>query len=179
MSHPENGDWIETNTTRDGKDPKIEPLVVNADYNGQLQNILSKRALILQKCSVPQRGDSSNSTGIATSAASGWDAAESSANKEQLFMESAKLEEVEIVLAAIKASPDIESDNPMLELLFMDVQPSIKRQKNYELVSKMNFFATGISHAIHPKHLLIAMNAFSDPQQVYLDSKEYLDKYIE
>ena len=179
VSHPENGDWIETNTTRDGKDPKIEPLVVNADYNGQLQNILSKRALILQKCSVPQRGDSSNSTGIATSAASGWDAAESSANKEQLFMESAKLEEVEVVLEAIKVSPDIESDNPMLELLFMDVQPSIKRQKNYELVSKMNFFATGISHAIHPKHLLIAMNAFSDPQQVYLDSKEYLDKYLE
>ena len=154
VAHPENGDWIETNTTRDGKDPKIEPLVINSDYNGQLNNIVTKRSLILEKCQVPQRGDSSNSTGIATSAASGWDAAESSASKEQMYMESSKLEEVEVVLSAINASPDIEPDNPMLELKYMDVQPSIKRQKNYELVSKMNFFATGISHGLHPKHLL-------------------------
>lgn len=179
VSHPENGDWIETNTTRDGKDPKIEPLVINSDYNGQLNNIVTKRSLILEKCQVPQRGDSSNSTGIATSAASGWDAAESSASKEQMYMESAKLEEVEVVLSAINASPDIELDNPMLELKYMDVQPSIKRQKNYELVSKMNFFATGISHGLHPKHLLKEMNAFADPEQVYIDSKEYLDMYIE
>ena len=179
VSHPENGDWIETNTTRDGKDPKIEPLVINSDYNGQLNNIVTKRSLILEKCQVPQRGDSSNSTGIATSAASGWDAAESSASKEQMYMESAKLEEVEVVLSAINASPDIELDNPMLELKYMDVQPSIKRQKNYELVSKMNFFATGISHGLHPKHLLKEMNAFADPEQVYLDSKPYLDMYIE
>ena len=179
VSHPENGDWIETNTTRDGKDPKIEPLVINSDYNGQLNNIVTKRSLILEKCQVPQRGDSSNSTGIATSAASGWDAAESSASKEQMYMESSKLEEVEVVLSAINASPDIEPDNPMLELKYMDVQPSIKRQKNYELVSKMNFFATGISHGLHPKHLLKEMNAFADPEQVYIDSKEYLDMYIE
>lgn len=179
VSHPENGDWIETNTTRDGKDPKIEPLVINSDYNGQLNNIVTKRSLILEKCQVPQRGDSSNSTGIATSAASGWDAAESSASKEQMYMESSKLEEVEVVLSAINASPDIEPDNPMLELKYMDVQPSIKRQKNYELVSKMNFFATGISHGLHPKHLLKEMNAFADPEQVYLDSKPYLDMYIE
>ena len=179
VSHPENGDWIETNTTRDGKDPKIEPLVINSDYNGQLNNIVTKRSLILEKCQVPQRGDSSNSTGIATSAASGWDAAESSASKEQMYMESSKLEEVEVVLSAINASPDIEPDNPMLELKYMDVQPSIKRQKNYELVSKMNFFATGISHGLHPKHLLKEMNAFADPEQVYIDSKKYLDMYIE
>jgi len=179
VSHPENGDWIETNTTRDGKDPKIEPLVINSDYNGQLNNIVTKRSLILEKCQVPQRGDSSNSTGIATSAASGWDAAESSASKEQMYMESSKLEEVEVVLSAINASPDIELGNPMLELKYMDVQPSIKRQKNYELVSKMNFFATGISHGLHPKHLLKEMNAFADPEQVYIDSKEYLDMYIE
>lgn len=176
--HPENGDWLETNTTRDGKDPKIEPLVVNADYEGQLNNILAKRALILEKCQVPQRADSSNSTGIATSTASGWEAADSSANKKQLFMESAKLEEVEVALAAIQCSPDVEADNPMLGLRYMDIQPSIKRQKNYELVSKANFFATCVSHGLHPKHLLKEMNAFADPEQVYLDSKEYLDQYI-
>ena len=177
--HPSDGDWIETSTTRDGKDPKIEPLVINSDYQGQLNNILAKRALILEKCQVPQRGESANSTGIATSAASGWDAADSSANKEQMFIESAKIEEVEVVLAAINVSPDIEPENPMLDLRYMDVQPSIKRQKNYELVSKMNFFATGISHGVHPKHLLKEMNAFADPEQVYIDSKETLDKYIE
>ena len=178
VSHPENGDWIETNTTRDGKDPRIEPLTIDSDYAGQLENILAKRALILQKSQVPQRGDSSNSTGIATSAASGWDAAESSANKKQMFMESAKLEEVEVVLAAVRASRDIEKDNPMLDLKYMDVQPSIKRQKNYELVSKANFFATMVSHGVHPKPLLKEMNAFADPEQVYIDSKPYLEMYI-
>ena len=179
VEHPENGDWVETSTTRDGKDPKIEPLTIESDYTGQLNNILAKRASILEMCQVPQRGDGSNSTGVATSAASGWDAADSSANKEQMFIESAKIEEIEVVLAAVNASTDIDPENPMLDLRYMDVQPSIKRQKNYELVSKMNFFATGISHGIHPKHLLKEMNAFADPAQVYIDSKENLDKYIE
>ena len=178
VEHPNDGDWLETSTTRDGKDPKIAPLSIDYDYEGMLNNILARRALILQKCHVPQRADSENSTGIATSAASGWDDAEVSAARQQLIMESCKMREVRVVLQAIKASSDVPVGSRLRKLKTMDVMPSIKRQKNYELVSKMNFFATGISHGLHPKPLIKEMNAFADPEQVYLDSKPYLEKYI-
>lgn len=176
--HPDSGDWIETATTRDGKDPKIVPLVADYDYEGQLNNILARRKLILQKCHVPQRGESSNSTGLAVSGATGWDAAEADAVKEELFIEGSKMQEVEVVLSAIEVSK-CPAESPVRTLTFMDVKPSIQRRKNYDLVSKANFFATGISHGLHPRPLIQAMDTFGDPEQVYLDSKPYLDKYVE
>lgn len=161
VEHPNDGDWLETSTTRDGNDPKIAPLSIDYDYVGMLNNILARRALILQKCHVPQRADSENSTGIATSAASGWDDAEVSAARQQLIMESCKMREVRVVLQAIRASSDVPVGSKLRKLKAMDVMPSIKRQKNYELVSKMNFFASGISHGLHPKPLIKEMNAFA------------------
>ena len=177
-AHPNSGDWLETNTSRDGKDPKVAPLVADYDYEGQLNNILARRQLILQKCHVPQRGESSNSTGIAVSGATGWDAAESDAAKEELFIESAKMQEVEVVLSAIDCS-ECPADSPVRTLTYMDVKPSIRRSKNYDLVSKANFFATLVSHGIHPRPVIQQMNTFGDPEQVYLDSKPYLDRYFE
>lgn len=177
-AHPNSGDWLETATTRDGKDPKVAPLVADYDYEGQLNNILARRQLILQKCHVPQRGESSNATGIAVSGATGWDAAESDAAKEELFIESSKMQEVEVVLSAIDCS-ECPADSPVRTLSYMDVKPSIRRSKNYDLVSKANFFATLVSHGIHPRPVIQQMNTFGDPEQVYLDSKPYLDRYFE
>ena len=178
VDHPQSGDWIETSTSRDGKDPRIEPLVANYDYEGQMNNILARRSLVLQKCHVPQRNESANATGVAVSSASGWDAAEDDANKGSLYMAAAKMQEVEVALAAIKVS-QCPQDSPVRNLFYMDVEPSIKREKNRDLVSKINFFATGISHGLHPRPLIQTMGTFADPEQVYLDSKPYLDKYLE
>lgn len=175
---PKTNEWINTETTADGKSPFINPLAVNYDYTGMLNNIITRRALILQKCGVPQRNDNSGgSTGIAMDAATGWDEAEIEANQQQDIQESCKMEEVKVVLKAIKISPDISAGNPLLKLRYTDVQPSIKRQKNFELTNKINFFATAVSHGIYGLHALKAMNAFEDVNQVWADSQPLIEAY--
>ena len=175
IKRPQSNDWMQTYTTQDGKTPFVKPLSIEYDYDGMLKNIITRRSLILQKCNVPQRNDNSGgSTGIAMSDATGWSAAESAASKQQNITECCKMEEVKLVLRAIKLSIGFSDLKYLTE---MDIQPSIKRQKNYELTTKVNFFATAVSHGINGLHALKAMNAFEDVNKVWEDSKELIEKY--
>lgn len=175
VRRPKSNDWMQTFTTQDGKTPFVKPLSIEYDYTGMLNNIITRRSLILQKCNVPQRNDNSGgSTGIAMSDATGWSAAETSASKQQNITECCKMEEVKAVLKAISLSTGYDELKSLTE---MDIQPSIKRQKNYELTTKVNFFATAVSHGIHGLQALKAMNAFEDVNQVWEDSKELIEKY--
>ena len=70
--------------------PFVKPLTIGYDYGGMLNNVISKRQLILQKCNVPQRNDNSGgSTGVAMSDATGWTQAEVEATKIQGLQEDA------------------------------------------------------------------------------------------
>ena len=178
VKKPKGGEWMQTYTPQDGKTPIVEALAINYDYEGMLNNIQRARARILQKCDVPQRNDNSGgSTGVAMDSATGWNAAENAANKKQSIIEGCKMQEVDVVLAAIRNSDVIAKDNPMLKLCRIDIQPSIKRQKNYELTTKINFFATAITHGIYGLHALRQMNAFEDVNQVWEDSRPLIEAY--
>lgn len=178
MQKPKSGEWLQTFTPQGGKTPIVQALAVNYDYEGMLNNIHSARNRILKKCDVPSRADNAqNITGTATDTATGWNAAENSANKKQNIIEGCKMQEVEVVFSAIRNSIAIDPNNPMLKLKRIDVQPSIKRQKNYELTTKVNFFATAVSHGINGLHALRAMGAFEDCNQVWEDSKELIEAY--
>lgn len=89
------------------------------------------------------------------------------------------MDEVRVALACIKANPYTPSDSPLLKLKYRDVQPSVKRQKNYEMVSKVNAFSVMVSHGINGLHAIRAINLFEDPQQVWEDSREMIEKYQE
>lgn len=178
VKKPKGGEWMQTFTPQEGKTPIVEALAINYDYEGMLNNIQSARSRILQKCDVPQRNDNSGgSTGVAMDSATGWNAAENAANKKQSIIEGCKMQEVDVVLSAIKNSLVIKEDNPMLKLRRIDMQASIKRQKNYELTTKVNFFATAVSHGINGLHALRQMNAFEDVNQVWEDSKDLIEAY--
>lgn len=175
---PKNNEWLSTYTSTDGKTPFIKPLAVEYDYQGMLNNIVTRRALILEKCNVPQRGSSSGgNTSLALDNANGWNSAESSAAKQQNIMESCKMEEVKVVLKAIKKHPKVEVDSPLLNLKPSDVRPNISRLKTFELSTKINFFATAVSHGIYGLHALKAMNVFDDNNKVWEDSKELIEAY--
>lgn len=175
---PKTNDWVVTNTTQDGKTPFINPIAIAYDYNGMLANISFRRAVILQKCNVPQRSEASNATGIAVSDATGWTNAEVEAGRQDLIKDSCKMEEVKVALRAIKKNPYVPSDSPLLTLRYCDAKPNISRQKNYEMTSKINTYATGVSHGISPKHMIPAINFFPDPQQVIADSEPFIERYL-
>lgn len=175
---PKSNDWVQTRTTRDGKQPFIKPLTTNYNYEGLLNNYQSARALILQRCYTPQRDTTSGgSSGTAMSDATGWSAAEQVANAQQLYMESSKMQEVRVALQAIKKNPNTPADSPLLKLRYMDVKPNILRMKSYEMSVKTTALANLLSHGIHGLHALKAINFFDDVEQVYADSKDLIEEY--
>lgn len=176
---PRSNDAVRVFTSQDGKTPNIKPLVMEQDYTGMINQMVYRVNRIKEKCNVPQRNDNSGgSTGIAMSDATGWTNAEIEASKQDQIKESCKEDEIRVVLAAIKECPYTPADSPLLNLRHSDVKPSIKRQKNYEMTTKINAFATGVSHGIAPEWMIPTINLFDDPQQVILDSKEYMERYL-
>lgn len=175
---PRSNDWLQTFTSQDGKTPFVTPLNCNFDYQGNLNYYLSKRALILEKCNTPQRSDNSGgSTTGAMDSANGYATAELAANKQQCIQESCKMKEIALALKAISLSDKIPQDSPLLKLKITDIQPNIKRTKNFEMATKTNALATMLSHGIHGLHALKVISLFSDPLEVYKDSQELIDKY--
>lgn len=178
VKKPGTNEWVLTQTTADGKTPFVKPLAVEYEYQGMLNNIVTRRALILQKCNVPQRNDNSGgSTGIAMDSATGWSAAETQAQKQQNIMESCKMEEVKVVLSAIKNNPYVPSNSPLLKLTYRDLQPNIKRSKTYELTVKTNALTTLLSHGFSLKDAVQAIPMFEDNTQVIERSGKGVEEY--
>ena len=111
--------------------------------------------------------------------ATGWTQAEVEATRQDQIKDGCKIQEVKIALKAIKLCKGLPSDSPLLKLKHTDVKSSIKRQKTYEMTTKINAYATGVSHGINYKDMLAVINLFDDPQQVAENSKETTEKYLE
>lgn len=175
---PRNGEWMQTFTTQDGKTPSVAPIAVPYDYQGMLNNIITRRTLILQKCNVPVTSDNiSGATGVATDAAFGWTKTETVSNQETMILDGCRMEELKVILAAIKISPFVPGDSPLLDLKYSDVQITPRRAKQYELNTAINFIATGLAHGIHALPLFKVAGIFPDPNEVWNESKETIEQY--
>lgn len=175
---PETNEWLLTYTPENGKQPFVKPLSIEYDYTGMLNYIITKRQLILQKCNVPQRNDNSGgSTGVAMSDATGWSQAETAAAKQQMIVDGCKMEEVAVVLEAIRKSPYVDPNDAILKLRTSDIAINVKRQKTYEMSTKVNAMATLLSHGIYGEDVLNSVPFFNDPNGVWARSKELIQKY--
>lgn len=177
---PKGNDWMLTYTSQDGKTPTVKPLAIDYDYPGMLSNIMSRRSLILQKCNVPSRNDNSGgSTGIAMSDATGWTQAETEATRQDQIKDGCKIAEVKVALKVLAKCSGLPMDSPLRKLRHSDVKASIKRQKTYEMTTKINAYATGVSHGINYEDMLNAINLFDDPQQVAENSRQTTQSYLD
>lgn len=176
---PATGQWILSASNGNG-DPKIQPLNINAERSSILNDIQYKRDTIKSQCFVPTTSDpGGGSTGTAYSMSSGWQNAEIQAAKEELLIRKAKMEVADLILRAIKRSPDTPSDSPLMELTTGDLRPSITRNKTYDMATKANTLATLVSHGVAFQHALRVVELFPDVNLVYEDSKETIKKYID
>ena len=177
---PQNGEWVVTKTTRDGVNPSIKALVMDYNLDGMSKTYIEQRSLVLQKCHVPQRSETSGgSSGVAMDAASGWADAESVASSREEIIKGCQLDEIRVVLRAIKESPDIDSDNPMLLLFPNDVQPTIRRPKSSDLATKTNAIVSLVAHGFALEDILANIPMFADATQVIERSGEGVRKYQE
>lgn len=180
VEKPKNGDWVQAYTSQDGKTPTAKPLTVDYDYTGMLNNIITRRALILQKCNVPSRNDNSGgSTGVAMSDATGWTQAETEANRQDQLKDTFKTNEVKVVLRAIAKCANFPQDNPVRKLHYSDVEANIPRQKTYELTTKVNAICALIAKGFSLEDTLTIAPLFEDNNQVIVRSGEGVRKFQE
>ena len=180
VKKPSNGDWVHTKTAREGVNPSIQPLVMDYHIKDMLDSFIHMRSLILQKCHVPQRSDTSGgSSGVAMDAASGWADAESVASSREEVVKGCQIDEVRVALKAIKESPAIDVNNPMLKLYPNDVQPAIRRPKNFDLATKANSITTLLSHGFALEDCISNVPLFADATQVVQRSGAGVKKYQE
>lgn len=177
---PQNGEWLGTFTSQDGRSPSIQPLQLDYNYDGMTTHYIYQRALILEKCNVPNRdSDMSNSTGLAASFAGGYAGAESQANKQTDIMYGCKMDELKSVLAAIRQSPFVPVGSPLLDLKYTDIQPKITRQRSYELTVKVNALATMLNSGVYGEQAFKTVDVFEDSNQAWNDSKDMVTKIQE
>ena len=180
LKKPKDGDWVMTKSTKEGVTPLIQPLVMDYNLDGMNKTYTEQRAIVLKKCHVPQRSETSGgSSGVAMDTAAGWADAESVASSREEIVKGCQLDEIKVVLKAIKESPDIETDNPMLLLYPNDVQPAIRRPKTQDLATKSNAIATLLSHGFSLEDCLANIALFADATQVIERSGAGVKKYQE
>ena len=178
---PESGQWICTFTGGEGNNPNIKPLSSTLDQPATLTMINNERTHILEKAKVPIQytSEGGGSTGVAMDISSGWSAAEADALRQQQLIEKAKREELELICRAIQLAPSsVLPENDMLRnLRSIDCDFHFNRRKNYDMAVKANTFATYVAHGLHGRHALKEIDAFSDVEQVWNDSKDLIEAY--
>ena len=98
--------------------------------------------------------------------ATGWSAAEAEASREELTISKSIRKEIKVICAAIRESTHCPMDAAIRELLPSDLEPSIKRQKSYELSVKTTAIATLANVGFCLEDILDAVPLFPDPAQV-------------
>ena len=177
------GEWLFTYSSQDGKRPSVSPLTLDYKLDEMRNNYLSQRSLILEKCHVPQRNDSSGSSSSnALQVASGWSESENIAGAQECLTVGCQNEEIKVILAAIRESfgiTDITMDDPLMELMPSDIEPCVRRPKNYELTVKTNAFCALLAKGASIEDALAAAPLVPDPAQFIARSGDGIRKYQE
>lgn len=177
---PGNGEWLVTQTPKDGKQPIVKPITMDYNYSGIIEQVVFRTDRVKIKAGVPLlSGNVSNTTGVAESNSAGWANAEAEAERQDEIKYGRKTEELKIVLSVCKINDIAEVDESVLGLRYVDAKPNTSRQKNYEMSVKSATLSNLIRSGVYGLHALKCVNMFEDVNQVWTDSKELIAKYQE
>lgn len=129
--------------------------------------------MVLIICGMPDRNGTSRAngdTGAAVQLRDGWTAAETKAKElESMFKESER--------KFLKLALRIVRDTAGTNLRLKDIEIKFTRSKNDNIMTKSQSLQNLLEAGIHPRVAINTVGLFSDPEQVYLDSKEILEKW--
>lgn len=164
-------DGIIQTLSKDGVQASIKYLesVLNQAETQSLVDYEYGRALEITN--VPNRQDAGGgSTTGSTNLSSGWMAADMAAKSAETLFTGSENRSNRVALAIIRNSADVSDD--MKDLKVSDIQPKFSRNKTYDLATKANSLATLLKSGIDALRAIETVGLFTDPQQVYEDSKE-------
>lgn len=130
-------------------------------------------AQLLQICSMPSREvQSGSTTGQSSMLAGGWQEAEEDAHRlEEMFDEGEKK-----FLNVVKHILDRSNSIIKEEIKLRDIDIKFSRNKVTNMLVKTQGLLNMKTFGIHPRIAIQTADLFSDPQQVFMDSQEYLEK---
>lgn len=128
---------------------------------------------VLQITGTPARGNSSGgNTGQAIVLSNGWSIAETAAKNTEIVFKESEFQALKVMLKILKDTKRIDSEMKTLRLSDIDVKFS--RNKTDSILVKVQALQGQIDAGIDPLTAIKTCDLYSDPQQVYVDSKEYI-----
>jgi SPP1 family phage portal protein len=149
--------------------------LVNSEFNQTQAQIQADHIyqMVLIICGMPDRNGSNRTTGDTGQAVilrDGWTAAEARARDTETMFKKAEKKFLALVLKILR-------DSGNLDLGLTDIEIKFTRNKSDSLLVKTQGLQNMLEAGIHPELAIKISNLFSDPQQAYLSSVPYLEKW--
>lgn len=150
--------------------------IVTSELN-QSQTQITKDDLyqmVLIICGMPDRNgrSSGGDTGQAVILRDGWSSAESRARDTEIMFKGAEKQFLKLALRILK-------DTRQMDLKLSEIDIKFNRNKTDNLLVKVQGLQGMLESGVHPQIAITNSNLFSDPEQTYLDSLAYLDKWLD
>lgn len=86
-------------------------------------------------------------------------------------------EELNLILKSISlvSTKILDPENAIRQIHSTDIDFHFDRKRNYDLTIKSNFIATLLAKGFNGRHVIKESNAFSDPEQVWTDSRDTIE----
>lgn len=169
--------FIQTTTTADGKEAKIEYITTSLNQSETQALIDYMYAQMLEIAGVPGRESASGgNTGAAILLSNGWQLAETMAKTAEPVFASSEMELLDVIIAILRNTPNIPEE--LKALRKSDVLVKFSRNKTYDLVSRTSALSNMLNMGIDPGKAIGVVDIFDDAQQVTLDSLERIDKIL-
>lgn len=168
------GGWINTKSDSNTKATIqfLHPQLNQGDTQSVVDWIYDQ---ILQITGVPARGKSTGgNTGQAIVLSNGWSIAETAAKNTESVFKSSEMEFLEVILKILEKDKNV--DEEMKSLRLSDIDIKFSRNKTDSLLVKVQALQQLIDVGVDPLTSFKTVDLFSDPQQVFVDSKPYLGK---
>jgi SPP1 family phage portal protein len=160
---------------KSGSGEKADVDIISQELD-QTQTQVTKDDLyqtVLIICGMPDRkgsGRNTGDTGKAVELRDGWAAAESKAKESELIFKRAEKKFLKLALRILR-------DIGGIDLKLSDIDIKFTRNKTDNLLVKTQGLQNMLEAGIHPLIAITHSGLFSDPEQTYLDSIEYLEKW--
>lgn len=130
---------------------------------------------ILQVTGTPGRGKSTGgNTGQAIVLSNGWTIAETAAKNTEVVFKDSETQFLEVVLRIIARDKNVSEEMKTLRL--SDIESKFSRNKTDSLLVKTQALQQQLDAGIDPLTAIKTCDLYSDPQQVWCDSKPYIEE---
>lgn len=170
---------VRTNSSGDGQQATLKYLSTPLDQTSvqELEKCMEEH--VYELCGVPGRVQSSGgSTGEAASLGeAGWKKIEFQAKRIESAWKKGERDMLKAALVILGKTVSAPTDVSGLRLSDFDIK--FVRSRTNNLLTKTQGMMNMLNAGIHPRIAIRESDLFSDPEQVYQDSKDYLEKAIE